>query len=45
MKNHNFTRLLLGDILEVVNTEDDAWWQAKKYGSSTVGLVPSHDQR
>ncbi|KAL5253448.1 hypothetical protein ACHWQZ_G013288 [Mnemiopsis leidyi] len=35
----------LGDILEVVNTEDESWWQAKKYGTLHVGLVPSSDQR
>ncbi|XP_063681278.1 MAGUK p55 subfamily member 2-like isoform X2 [Bolinopsis microptera] len=35
----------LGDILEVVNTEDESWWQAKKYGTVHVGLIPSSDQR
>eukprot|EP00116_Pleurobrachia_bachei_P019324 sb/3479586/ len=35
----------LGDILEVVNTDDALWWQAKKYGTSAVGLVPSIQQR
>lgn len=35
----------LGDILEVVNTDDDCWWQAKKYGTLNVGLIPSSEQR
>lgn len=32
-----------GDILQVVSTEDDTWWQARRLGSSDAraGLIPS----
>ena len=32
-------------LIKVVNTEDESWWQAKKYGTVHVGLIPSSDQR
>ena len=39
----------LGDILEVVSTQDESWWHARKYGTpaggSSVGLIPTAHQR
>lgn len=32
-----------GDVLQIVSTEDDTWWQACRLGSSNTraGLIPS----
>ena len=33
-----------GDILDIVNTNDTWWWQARKHGSdktTLAGLIPS----
>ncbi|ESN94010.1 hypothetical protein HELRODRAFT_186050 [Helobdella robusta] len=30
-----------GDILQVINKDDPSWWQAKKVGDDSSGLIPS----
>lgn len=30
-----------GDILEIVNLDDENWWQARVYGEKRTGIIPS----
>lgn len=32
-----------GDILQVVNSSDPSWWQARHEEGDTIGLIPSQD--
>ena len=32
-----------GDILQVVNSTDPSWWQARHAEGDTIGLIPSQD--
>jgi len=32
-----------GDILQVVNSSDPSWWQARPEEGDTIGLIPSQD--
>lgn len=34
-----------GDILVILNKDDPHWWQAKNYGTTKVGLIPSSRTR